>query len=98
VHVATLELDAGPILAQGVVPVLPGDTEASLHERIKVAERSLYPATVAWALAELEAGRDITGPGRRSGRVAVHHLRTGIEEPRVLEQTEESKEKEQTRR
>jgi phosphoribosylglycinamide formyltransferase-1 len=59
VHLATLEMDAGPILAQQVVPVRAGDTEAALHERIKVAERTLYPATVAWALAELEAGRPI---------------------------------------
>jgi phosphoribosylglycinamide formyltransferase-1 len=59
VHLATLEMDAGPILAQQVVPVLPDDTEESLHERIKVAERTLYPATVAWALGELEAGRRI---------------------------------------
>ena len=62
VHLATLEMDAGPILAQEVVPVLPGDTEATLHERIKIVERSLYPATVAWALRELEAGRDIGPP------------------------------------
>jgi phosphoribosylglycinamide formyltransferase-1 len=62
VHLATLEMDAGPILAQRVVPVRPGDTEESLHERIKVAERSLYPATVAWALGELESGREITPP------------------------------------
>ena len=59
VHIATLEMDAGPILAQEVVPVLPGDTEETLHERIKVVERSLYPATVAWALGELEAGRPV---------------------------------------
>jgi len=59
VHLATLEMDAGPILAQEVVPVLPGDTEESLHERIKAVERVLYPATVAWALTELEAGRSI---------------------------------------
>jgi phosphoribosylglycinamide formyltransferase-1 len=62
VHLATLEMDEGPILAQGVVPVLPEDTEESLHERIKVVERSLYPATVAWALGELEAGRSIEPP------------------------------------
>jgi phosphoribosylglycinamide formyltransferase-1 len=66
VHLATLEMDAGPILAQEVVPVLPEDTEATLHERIKVAERSLYPATVAWALGELEAGRGIVAPARSS--------------------------------
>jgi phosphoribosylglycinamide formyltransferase 1 len=59
VHLATLEMDAGPILAQESVPVLPDDTEASLHERIKAVERVLYPATVAWALGELEAGRSI---------------------------------------
>ena len=59
VHVATLEMDAGPILAQEAVPVLAGDTEETLHERIKVVERRLYPATVAWALGELEAGREI---------------------------------------
>ena len=46
VHVATMELDAGPILAQEAVPVLPGDTVESLHERIKVVERRLYPDTI----------------------------------------------------
>ena len=56
VHLATLEMDAGPILAQESVPVLPGDTEESLHERIKAVERVLYPATVAWALARARGG------------------------------------------
>ena len=46
VHVATLDVDAGPIVAQEAVPVLPGDTVASLHERIKEVERRLYPTTV----------------------------------------------------
>jgi phosphoribosylglycinamide formyltransferase-1 len=62
VHLATLEMDAGPILAQQAVPVLPDDTEETLHERIKVVERTLYPETVAWALGELEAGRPIGSP------------------------------------
>ncbi len=65
VHLATLEMDAGPILAQEVVPVRAGDSEETLHERIKVVERSLYPATVAWALGELEKGREIR-PRERS--------------------------------
>ena len=43
VHVATLDLDNGPILAQEAVPVLPGDTPETLHERIKQVERRLYP-------------------------------------------------------
>ena len=46
VHVATLDVDAGPILAQEAVPVLPDDTVDSLHERIKAVERRLYPQTI----------------------------------------------------
>jgi len=39
-------VDAGPILAQEAVPVLPDDTAESLHERIKDVERRLYPRTI----------------------------------------------------
>ena len=46
VHVLTLEYDSGPILAQEAVPVLPGDTNERLHERIKAVERRLFPATI----------------------------------------------------
>ena len=46
VHVAVEEVDEGPILAQEAVPVLPGDTEDTLQERIKQVERRLYPATI----------------------------------------------------
>lgn len=42
--------DTGEILAQRAVPVLSGDDEASLHERIKVAERELLVQTITeWA-------------------------------------------------
>lgn len=41
IHYATLELDAGPIIAQQPVPVEDGDTEETLHERIKKFERPL---------------------------------------------------------
>lgn len=47
VHIATADVDAGPILAQEAVPVLPGDDVATLHERIKSVERRLYPETIA---------------------------------------------------
>ncbi len=46
VHVAGLEVDTGPILAQEAVPVLDDDTEETLHERIKAVERRLYPETI----------------------------------------------------
>jgi phosphoribosylglycinamide formyltransferase 1 len=46
VHVATADVDAGPILAQEAVPVEPGDTEETLHERIKTVERRLYIQTI----------------------------------------------------
>ena len=51
VHVATREVDAGPILAQEAVDVLPDDDESSLHERIKVVERRLYVETIRTILA-----------------------------------------------
>ena len=53
VHVATVEVDAGPILAQEAVPVLPGDTVESLHARIKTVERRLYPETIRRFVEEL---------------------------------------------
>jgi phosphoribosylglycinamide formyltransferase 1 len=52
VHLATLEVDDGPILAQEAVPVLPDDTAESLHERIKETERRLYPQVLRKLLAD----------------------------------------------
>jgi phosphoribosylglycinamide formyltransferase-1 len=45
-------VDSGPIVAQAAVPVLDDDDEESLHERIKVAERSLVVATVGRMVRE----------------------------------------------
>jgi phosphoribosylglycinamide formyltransferase-1 len=60
VHVATVELDDGPILAQRRVAVAPDDDEASLHERIKAVEREIYPRVLARVMAALDEGRDVT--------------------------------------
>jgi phosphoribosylglycinamide formyltransferase 1 len=43
VHLAMLEVDEGPILAQEEVPVLEDDTVETLHERIKLVEHRIYP-------------------------------------------------------
>jgi phosphoribosylglycinamide formyltransferase-1 len=46
VHQVTADLDAGPILGQVRVPVLAGDTEDTLGERVLVQEHRLYPAVL----------------------------------------------------
>lgn len=46
VHIADAGVDTGPILAQTAVEVLDGDTEETLHERIKVQERRLLIETL----------------------------------------------------
>jgi phosphoribosylglycinamide formyltransferase-1 len=43
VHEVTADLDAGPLLGQARVPVLPGDDEASLSDRVLAQEHVLYP-------------------------------------------------------
>jgi phosphoribosylglycinamide formyltransferase 1 len=48
VHFVTEELDSGPIVAQAVVPVLPGDTEATLSARVLSREHQMYPRAVRW--------------------------------------------------
>ena len=52
VHFVVPELDAGPILAQAAVPVLPGDTEASLAARVLAQEHALYPQALAMVCAD----------------------------------------------
>lgn len=50
VHAVTSALDGGPIIAQAVVPVLPGDDEARLAERVLMAEHRLYPQVLEWLI------------------------------------------------
>lgn len=69
VHVATLELDDGPILAQRRVAVRVDDDESSLHERIKDVERELYPMVVTRVMAALDEGRDVSSVAREMEKV-----------------------------
>jgi phosphoribosylglycinamide formyltransferase-1 len=69
VHFVIPDLDAGPIIAQAAVPVLQGDTGATLTARILRQEHRLYPEVVRWF-----------GAGRVScigGKVAVEGLPPG---------------------
>jgi len=47
VHYVDEKIDHGEIIAQRQVPILPADTAESLHARIQIAERELYPAVIA---------------------------------------------------
>lgn len=61
VHLVDSGIDTGPVLAQEAVPVLPGDDEAGLHERIKVVERRLLAEVVAAV-----AHRGVISDGRKA--------------------------------
>jgi len=53
VHFVVADVDAGPIVAQDSVPVLAGDTEATLARRVLEVEHRIYPL----ALRDLALGR-----------------------------------------
>ncbi len=57
VHIATIGVDEGPIIAQERVELYPDDTESSLHERIKKVERVLYPQAIKLFLDKLDSER-----------------------------------------
>jgi phosphoribosylaminoimidazolecarboxamide formyltransferase/IMP cyclohydrolase len=83
VHLATELVDDGPVLAQQEVPVLPGDTEQALHERIKSVERQLYPQTIERFLATLSQSR--ATPVKTRGGTGVRALlsvydKTGLDD------------------
>ncbi|HLM39437.1 MAG TPA: phosphoribosylglycinamide formyltransferase, partial [Microvirga sp.] len=66
VHFVAPELDAGPIMAQAAVPVIPGDTEDSLAARVLVQEHALYPQAlrmICTGQARLEGDRVVFAAG-----------------------------------
>lgn len=64
VHLVDATLDGGPIVAQEAVPILAGDDEAAVHDRIRAVEHRLLPRVVALLLADAVSvagaeGRDV---------------------------------------
>ena len=72
VHWVTEKYDAGPILAQQVVAVQPGDTAESLARRVLAAEHDTYWRAVEQVVTDLAAGRE---PASR------HELRAAARQP-----------------
>ncbi|WOJ96413.1 phosphoribosylglycinamide formyltransferase [Congregibacter brevis] len=58
VHYVIPELDAGPTIVQGKVPILPGDDADSLAARVQVQEHVIYPQAVRWCLEKKVELRD----------------------------------------
>ncbi|MBW0448946.1 phosphoribosylglycinamide formyltransferase [bacterium M00.F.Ca.ET.228.01.1.1] len=66
VHFVTSQLDHGPIVVQSAVPVVAGDTPATLAERVLATEHIIYPRAVRWFV---------------EGRVALDGLRVTLTPP-----------------
>lgn len=75
VHFVTAQLDHGPIILQAAVPVLDGDSEATLSARVLAEEHRIYPRAVAWFAQDrlrVEAGR-VRVAGSPTTAVAAFH-------------------------
>lgn len=58
VHYVTPEVDAGPLILQGCVPVLPDDDAGALAARVLAVEHLIYPTVISWIAAGRLALRD----------------------------------------
>ncbi len=90
VHLVDVGMDTGPILAQATVPVLDGDDEETLRERILVKEHELLPAVLQW----IGDGRvEVLPPpsgaaGATTARPTVHiHAHGSVPPPRSADPT-----------
>ena len=80
VHFVTPELDAGPVVLQSKVAVLPADTEAALAARVLATEHVIYPRVLGW-LAEGRLGFRSGVPwldGQRLEEPVVEDLRAAV--------------------
>lgn len=58
IHFVTEELDGGPVVLQARVPVLKGDDEQSLAQRVQAREHEIYPRVVQWVATGRLCWRD----------------------------------------
>lgn len=82
VHFVVEEADAGPVIIQAALPVLDGDTEESLMERVHGLEHRIYPQAVAWfaqgrlrlegRAVRLLPSKDIASPAVSPGPGLIH--------------------------
>jgi phosphoribosylglycinamide formyltransferase-1 len=79
VHFVTEQLDGGPPVLQARVPILPGDTETTLSQRVLIQEHIIYPLAVNWfcqGRLRCEAGK-----ARLDGRLLSEPLQIGDLQP-----------------
>jgi phosphoribosylglycinamide formyltransferase-1 len=71
VHFVTSDLDGGPIVIQAAVPVLPGDDEERLANRVLAEEHRIYPQAVRWFV---EGRLNVAEDGRVSVAGALYPM------------------------
>jgi phosphoribosylglycinamide formyltransferase-1 len=79
VHFVTEQLDGGPPVIQARVPILPGDTETTLSQRVLIQEHIIYPLAVNWfcqGRLRCEAGK-----AQLDGRPLLKPVQIGDLEP-----------------
>ncbi len=58
VHFVTAQLDSGPVVLQSRIPLLPGDTEPTLAQRVQASEHIIYPKVIGWMAQQRLVWRD----------------------------------------
>ena len=74
VHFVTPQLDHGPIIIQAAVPVLPGDNEDTLAQRVLEQEHRIYPQALGWlahGAVQLESSGHVSFPHRRAASALI---------------------------
>ncbi|QTM23695.1 phosphoribosylglycinamide formyltransferase [Neisseria sicca] len=74
IHFVTPELDCGPIISQGIVPILDGDTPDDIAARVLTVEHRLFPQAVADFVAgrlKIEGNRVFNSAGNAEGQTLL---------------------------